>query len=244
MAEERKSQTADRLQGIAGALRETSSSLHDQEEDTAADYIAAAADQVEKFSGYLRNQNVGTLLHDVERYARRQPELFLAGALAAGFMLGRFFKSSSPRQSYDIQRYGSYPRYDQSVNYGSSQYNQSQYNQPHNQYGAERYGAPTYSGSYGAGSYSRYGASESQGRADSSGYSGQSGSAAQQYGRQNQSDWVGTSETAAQTAGTAEERTETSSQTSGIASQSTNAGQNRSGQTSSSRSTETRSKEE
>src|SRR5690606_31541768 len=93
MVDERKNQTADRLQGIAGALRETSTKLQDQEEESFANYAATADEQVDKFSVYLRNLNVGDMVYDVEGFDRRQPELLLAGALAAGFMPGRFFKN-------------------------------------------------------------------------------------------------------------------------------------------------------
>lgn len=203
VVDERKGQAADRLHGIAGALRETSNTLHSQEEETFANYAAAAADQVEKFSGYLRNQNIGTLLQDIEGFARRQPELFLAGTLAAGFMLGRFFKSSGNQPSQGNQ------------GYGSSQYNQ-QYNQPYdqryNQYGApgyqdasrrshdansyrDQYGSPEYQRQSGA-SGSQYqgpsGSSANQGQYGSSGYPGQ------QAARQGQTNWANSGGTPSQ----------------------------------------------
>jgi len=144
MVDERKNQTAERLQGIAGALRETSHKLQDQEEETFASYAATAADQVDKFSGYLRNQNVGDLLHDVDGLARRQPELFLAGALAAGFLLGRFLKSSAVSQATHVQRYGYYPRYGQSADnmYGTSPQQR-------------QYGAPNYGNAYDTAGYNQ-----------------------------------------------------------------------------------------
>jgi hypothetical protein len=76
-------------------MRQTSSQLHAQEEAVFAQYIDDAAGQVEKFSQYLRDKNINDMFGDVKMMARRQPELFVAGALAAGFLLGRFLKSSN-----------------------------------------------------------------------------------------------------------------------------------------------------
>jgi len=143
-ADARKGIVADRLQGVATALRDTSNKLQEQDEAVFADYASSAAEQVERFSGYLRDQSVGDLVNDVQSFARRQPELFLAGALAAGFMLGRFFKSSDRSYAASPQRYDrrAYPT--QGVGYGEG-------------YGA--YGSPNYADPYAQSQYNqgRYG---------------------------------------------------------------------------------------
>ncbi len=181
MVDERKNQTADRLQGIAGALRETSTKLQDQEEDAFANYAASAAEQVDKFSGYLRNQNVGDLVHDVEGFARRQPELFLAGALAAGFMLGRFFKSSAASQANQIQRYdqSSYGTTPQQSRYGAAGYGNAYATGSSQPYGSQP-------GQYDAGGDGQYSSSEYQDR--------QQGSYDSQTSRPNRGEWSTTSE--------------------------------------------------
>jgi hypothetical protein len=219
--DERKSQAADRLHGIAGALRETSTTLRGQQEDAFGDYAAAAADQVEKLSGYLRNQNIGNLLHDVEGFARRQPELFLAGTLAAGFMIGRFFKSSGSQQSQQNQGYGRYNQgYNQYPGQSSSMYGSTQSSAP--QYGSQPASSPRYdptdadvslasaSDYRGQAGYTQsqpqYGSQPQAGAAGSSGqYSGsnydrQRGAAGQSYERQGSSNWQNASGVATQTA--------------------------------------------
>jgi hypothetical protein len=119
-AMDRKAVAAERLEGVASALRETGERLHEREEESFAQYVEVAADQVERFSGYLKNASVGDLWQDAENVARRQPELFLAGALAAGFLVGRFLKSSGARAN--MERTGN--------RYASRQY----YRQPSSQY--------------------------------------------------------------------------------------------------------------
>ena len=123
--DEQKSQAADRLSNVANALRQTGENLESQHEDTFGQYARAAADQLEQFSNTLQNKNMNELLNEVQGFARRQPELFIAGSLAAGFLLGRFLKSSGSRtasySNYSDRRYGNGGSY--SSGYGQSGYN-------------------------------------------------------------------------------------------------------------------------
>jgi hypothetical protein len=135
---EQKGYAAERLSGVASVLRETGKNFRTEDEQAFAQYADSAADQVDRFAGYLRDQNVNDLVRDVQQLAKRQPELFVAGALAAGFLLGRFFKSSEQRgQSTRYQ--GGY----QSSYRGDPDW---QYRNPGatSQYGAPRYGESTY----------------------------------------------------------------------------------------------------
>lgn len=90
-----KNQAVGRLGSVATALRQTSQQLNDQNETTFANYAQSAADQIENWSGMLQNQDLNGLVNEVQDFARRQPELFIAGSLAAGLLLGRFLKSTS-----------------------------------------------------------------------------------------------------------------------------------------------------
>lgn len=93
-AEEQKDRTTDRLNSVAGALRQTSQEFRSREDQTFAQYTEMAADQVDQFASYLDKHDMGQLIDGVHDFARRQPEIFIAGALTAGFFLGRFLKSS------------------------------------------------------------------------------------------------------------------------------------------------------
>lgn len=121
-AEERKDNAATRLEGVASGLREAGRKFQDEDEEIFARYADSAASGVEDFSNYLRTHSTGDLLHEVERFAHRQPEVFLAGALAAGFFLGRFFKSSG-RRSHGQQNWRGDSPYAQQDSFG---YNRSQ----------------------------------------------------------------------------------------------------------------------
>jgi hypothetical protein len=54
-----------------------------------------AAGHVESFADTIKGQNLSDLTHGAAELARRNPTLFLAGTIAAGFALSRFLRSSS-----------------------------------------------------------------------------------------------------------------------------------------------------
>jgi hypothetical protein len=80
---------------VAGALREAAQRRDDG--DGLARLGTSAADGLERLSSALRNKDVGTMLRDVESFARQQPVAFFGLALAAGFLAVRFVKSGERR---------------------------------------------------------------------------------------------------------------------------------------------------
>jgi len=93
---DQKDRAADGLTSVAQALRQTSQQLRTQDQQAITSYIENAASQVERVSDYLKNNDLGGLIDDVERFARRQPALFLGGTFVLGLLGARFLKSSRP----------------------------------------------------------------------------------------------------------------------------------------------------
>jgi len=129
-----KDRAAEGLGSVAQALWQTGQQLREQDQDGVTSYIDNAASQVERFSTYLQNNDVGELINDVERFARRQPAVFLGGAFVLGLLGARFLKSSrqqlpmaseyplAPRQDYS-QMSGVYEQgYERAVGQGTAQY--------------------------------------------------------------------------------------------------------------------------
>ena len=96
-----KHQAAQRMSPLQTALRETAHQLRSQGQDPIAQYADRATDQVERFSGYLRETDVDEIIDEVRSLARRRPALFLSGAAALGFLATRFLKSSSQEEEGD-----------------------------------------------------------------------------------------------------------------------------------------------
>lgn len=112
-AQSQKDRAAQSIGTVAQALRQTGQELRGQEQGAVAQYVDRAADQVERFSGFLQNRDVGQIVNDVERYARRNPTMFVGGAFALGLLAARFLKSSSqPDQGQMGGQYAASRRYD------------------------------------------------------------------------------------------------------------------------------------
>jgi hypothetical protein len=87
-------QAADRITGIAEAVRGTSERLRSDNQAGVANLTDSLADQVERLSSYLRDRDLSEFRHDVESFARRQPAVAVGVALALGMLGARFIKSS------------------------------------------------------------------------------------------------------------------------------------------------------
>jgi hypothetical protein len=93
-----KHQASQRMVPVQSALRETAHQLRSQGQGPIAEYAEKASDQVERFSGYLRETDVDEIIDEVRGVARRRLALFLGGAAALGFFATRFLKSSSQEE--------------------------------------------------------------------------------------------------------------------------------------------------
>ena len=93
-----KGRATDSISAIAGAVRQSTQQLRDQQQDGLAQYVERAADQLERFSTGLRDKSADELIRDVRDMARRQPALFIGGSFAVGLLAARFLKSSRQGQ--------------------------------------------------------------------------------------------------------------------------------------------------
>lgn len=93
--EVQKERMVDSLDAVVHAAQQTSHQLREQGQDSVANYAAQAAQQAQRLASYLREHEVNDLVVEAESFARRQPQLFLAGGLALGLIAARFFKSSA-----------------------------------------------------------------------------------------------------------------------------------------------------
>jgi hypothetical protein len=98
-ADEQKNVAAERVGGVARALRVASDDLHDQGQSLVAGYSRQVAEGLESMAQSLSRRSLGDLVEGVEDFARERPVAVLGGAMVAGFALARFMKSSAGRRS-------------------------------------------------------------------------------------------------------------------------------------------------
>jgi hypothetical protein len=94
----RSTQAGERIAGTASDVRSIAGELRNQGKDAPANLAEQVASQAERVGDYLKGASGDRILRDVEDFARRQPMLVAAGALALGFAASRFLKASSSRR--------------------------------------------------------------------------------------------------------------------------------------------------
>lgn len=96
MLHERKSSAAEQMSGVARALRQSAEQCQQEEgQQGAGRVLEQAASGLEQLSDMLRKRDIDSMIEQAGTLMRRQPALFVGGAIAAGFVLSRFLKSSS-----------------------------------------------------------------------------------------------------------------------------------------------------
>jgi hypothetical protein len=93
-----KERHAQQAGALAEAARAAARSLERSQSPMASGYAHRTADQIDQFSRSLREYSWVDLLGDVEAIARRHPGLFVVGAVAAGFIAGRFLSVPPPAE--------------------------------------------------------------------------------------------------------------------------------------------------
>lgn len=116
-----KNKATDGLGSIAQAVRGSTDRLRQEHHETVARYVEQAADQIERVSSRLKEKDVGELMNDAQRLARRQPALFVGGAFAVGLLGARFLKSSAQNDDQRPEQWsGAVGRSDDTTNaYGN-----------------------------------------------------------------------------------------------------------------------------
>ena len=89
-----RQKAAERIDGIATAIRKTSDHLRSENEPRVADLTRSLAEQAERLASYLRDRDFRAVQADLQDFARQRPAIALGAALAAGMLAARFFKSS------------------------------------------------------------------------------------------------------------------------------------------------------
>jgi len=94
-----KERAAQAIGQLAEALRHTGATMSSSADmPMVNDYLGRAASRVEGLSDYLKRKSLTDVVGDVERFARKDPVLFMGGALLIGLLGGRFLRSAQPER--------------------------------------------------------------------------------------------------------------------------------------------------
>jgi hypothetical protein len=95
--EEQRNRAADEIAALGEALRQSARGL--DQSGSVARYADRAAQQVGDFATTLRQRSWNQLAGDVEDFGRRWPLVFIAAAVGVGFAAGRFLIASPVRSA-------------------------------------------------------------------------------------------------------------------------------------------------
>lgn len=101
MLEERKGWVTNEVRSVAQALHRSGDQL-DAEGSQAGPYAHWVADALDRVSAHLQQNDMKALLRETQAFARREPGLVIGGALAIGFALTRFLKSSETHDASSV----------------------------------------------------------------------------------------------------------------------------------------------
>ena len=104
IVDQQKAAGADKIAGVAKAAHSAASDL-DETNPHMARLVRSAADGVERIADDVRSRDIGEVFSTLADFGRRQPVAFFGGAVLAGFILSRFFKSDAPLMD-DAAGYG------------------------------------------------------------------------------------------------------------------------------------------
>jgi gas vesicle protein len=106
-AEDQKRRGLEAVRSFAGAVDTAARELEGQSPQVAR-YVRDAAESLQSLTRNIEGRNLNDLVRSASDLARSNPTLFMVGAVAAGFAIARFVKSSA--QTGDIsssEGYGS-----------------------------------------------------------------------------------------------------------------------------------------
>jgi hypothetical protein len=89
-----KDRATQGIGSVASAVRQSTQKLRDERHETIAQYVEQAATELDRFASNLKNKDAPALLDDAQRFARRNPAVFIGAAFAIGIAAARFLKSS------------------------------------------------------------------------------------------------------------------------------------------------------
>src|SRR6185503_10226461 len=94
-----KGQLAEGAERVAAAVDRTAEQLEGDGDNAISGFGHSVASVMRQLAGGLRERDVEDFARELAALARRNPGVFLAGSVALGFGIARFFKARTPQSS-------------------------------------------------------------------------------------------------------------------------------------------------
>jgi hypothetical protein len=101
--DDQKRRGLEAVRSFADAVNTAAQSL-EQQSPQMAQYARDAADRLQSFTSEFEKRSTSDLLRSASDLARSKPGLFMIGAVAAGFALARFMKSSASSEAASYEQ--------------------------------------------------------------------------------------------------------------------------------------------
>jgi hypothetical protein len=104
-----KAQAAGAAERTSAALDETAANLAAEGQETLAEVAGMLSSKLSGLAHALESRSLDDLAREARNLAHNNPAMFVAGGVALGMALSRFFKASAVHESYG-ESYGDYDR--------------------------------------------------------------------------------------------------------------------------------------
>ncbi|XQU09284.1 hypothetical protein P4544_05870 [Halomonas sp. LY9] len=92
--ERQRDNAANHTHTLGTVLNNAADEFDRQQQPFCSEQARKLAGHTERFSQHMRDKDLHSLCRSVEDYGRREPAMFIGGAIAAGFLVTRFLRSS------------------------------------------------------------------------------------------------------------------------------------------------------
>ena len=92
--ERQRDTAAQHTHTLGTVLKNAADEFDRQQQPFCSEQARKLADHTERFSQRMRDKDLHSLCRAAEDYGRREPAMFIGGAIAAGFLVTRFLRSS------------------------------------------------------------------------------------------------------------------------------------------------------
>lgn len=103
---QQRDSAAEQTGKLGSVFQKMADEFDNQQQPFFSNQARKLANTTDRVTQQLREKDLRSICDDAQRYSRREPALFIGGAIAAGFLVSRFLRSSSQHQTTSGEQHG------------------------------------------------------------------------------------------------------------------------------------------